>query len=166
VHSRCPPTELTHIGLYDEWFSNIPIAKEDLSNYYVIYIYRDPIKAIQSRFMQREHLAHIQCNPSITLQQVIESQKDLYGIEHFFDNYTNNNIERNYKIYCVKYEDLFSNMEEFNRVLNIRDNKSLYPIEKTRTKPLTKEIMLLQPIYANLYKKMQGMRFITTFGKG
>ncbi len=168
VHSRFPPTVLTHIGLYDEWFSTIPIAKEDLGNYYVIYIYRDPIKAIQSRFMQKEHLAHIQTNPLITLEDVIASQQDLYGIEHFFDNYTNSNIKRNYKIYCVKYEDLFNNIEQLNRVLNIRCNKDLYPVEKTRTKPLTREILALQPIYANLIKKMQEMPFLTTnlLGKG
>ncbi len=164
VHSRQPPINLTHIGLYsqyDEWFSKIPIAKEDLQNYYVIFIYRDPIKAIQSRFGQKEHLEHIQCNPTITLKQVIETQQDLYGIENFFDNYTNKTTKRNYKIYCVKYEDLFNNIEELNRVLNIRCNKDIYPVEKTSNKPLSREHLALYPIYANLIKKMNGMKFIT-----
>lgn len=166
VHSRYPPLYLTQIGVntrWHEWFSNIPVAAEDLQNYYVIFIYRNPIKAIQSRFGQREHLAHIQTNPSITVQQVIDTQQDLFGIENFFDNYTNTTTKRNYKIYCVKYEDLFTNIEEFNRVLNIQCNKSIYPVEKTRNKPLTKEIFALQPIYENLIKKMRGMNFITTF---
>ena len=166
VHSREPPINLTHIGLYsqyDEWFSQNPIAKEDLQNYYVIYIYRDPIKAIQSRFKQKEHLSHIQCNPDITLEQVIETQKDLYGIENFFDNYTNTKIKRNYKIYCVKYEDLFNNIEELNRVLNIQCNKDMYLAEKISNNPLTKELISLYPIYSNLIKKMNRMKFITIF---
>ena len=63
VHSRYPPEKLTYIGLnakWHEWFSTIPIPDKDVPNHYVIYIYRDPIKAIQSRFNMKQHLAHIQ----------------------------------------------------------------------------------------------------------
>lgn len=165
VHSRNPPQQLTHIGTRDEWFSSIPILINELSNYYVIYIYRDPVKAIQSRFHEPAHLAHIQVNPSITLQQVIERKQDLYGIENFFDNYTNtqhNYKQRNYKIYCVKYENLFTNMEQFNRVLNINcADKSLYPVEKTREKPASNEALALEQLYAPLKQRMAKMPFIT-----
>ena len=170
VHSRNPPQQLTHIGTRDEWFSSIPIPINELSSYYVIYIYRDPVKAIQSRFHDPTHLAHIQINPSITLEQVIERKQDLYGIENFFDNYTTYGykqrnytyIQRNYKLYCVKYENLFTNMEEFNRVLNITCNdKSLYPVEKTREKPASNEALALEHIYAPLKQRMAKMPFIT-----
>lgn len=163
VHSRNPPQQLTHIGTRDEWFSSIAIPITELSNYYVIYIYRDPVKAIQSRFHEPAHLAHIQVNPSITLQQVIERKQDLYGIENFFDNYTQRNYkQRNYKIYCVKYENLFTNMEEFNRVLNINcSDKSLYPVEKTRVKPASNETLALEQLYAPLKQRMAKMPFIT-----
>ena len=164
VHSRNPPNKLTQIGLYsntDEWFSNKQIPIKDLPNYYVIYIYRDPIKAIQSRFDLKQHLLHIQCNPSITLDQVIDNKKDLYEIENFFDNYTTRNAKRNYKIYCIKYESLFANIEELNRVLNICSNKSIYPVEVTRAKPDIKNKAILENIYSNLKMKMERMPFIT-----
>lgn len=164
VHSRYPPEKLTYIGLnakWHEWFSTIPIPDKDVPNHYVIYIYRDPIKAIQSRFNMKQHLAHIQCNPSITLEQVIDNRKDLYGIENFFDNYTSHNVNRNYKIYCIKYEDLFTNIQELNRVLNIRcNNKSIYPTEVVRVKPEIEEKEALDTIYKNLKNKMERMPFI------
>jgi hypothetical protein len=163
VHSRNPPNKLTQIGLYsstDEWFSNKLIPDKDIPNYYVIYIYRDPIKAIQSRFNLPQHLLHIQSNPSITLDQVIDSKRDLYGIEHFFDNYTTRNVKRNYKIYCIKYENLFANIEQLNRVLNIRNNRSIYPVEVTREKPQLKDKETLENIYSNLKRKMERMPFI------
>jgi hypothetical protein len=165
VHSRYPPTTLTHIGIntkWHEWFSTIPIHPQDLHKYYVIYIYRDPIKAIQSRFEQPNHLAHIQTNPTITLDQVVNSKQDLYGIESFFDNYTNTTTPRNYKIYCIKYEELFKNIPAFNQMFNIQCSKDLYPIEKTTSKSLSPAVeKTLQDIYGNLMKKMRALRFIT-----
>jgi hypothetical protein len=165
IHSRCPPNTLTHTTVYpnyDEWFGEIPIPNKDISNYYVIYIYRDPIKAIQSRFNMKQHLLHIQCNPSITLEQVIQTKTDLYGIENFFNNYTSRNVNRNYKIFCIKYEKLFANIEELNRVLNIRcNNKSIYPVEVVREKPKLEEHDTLEKIYAHLKQKMERMPFIT-----
>ncbi len=165
VHSRNPPTILTHIGLqadWHEWFSTIPVNAQELHNYYVIYIYRDPIKAIQSRFTQPEHLRHIQSNPAITLDKVINSKQDLYGIENFFDNYTNPTTKRNYKIYCVKYEDLFTNIEELNRVLGINcTNKAMYPRDKGASNNDSTNNEELQKIYGNLKRKMDRMKFIT-----
>ena len=100
-------------------------------------------------------------NPSITLEQVIDNRKDLYGIENFFDNYTSHNVNRNYKIYCIKYEDLFTNIQELNRVLNIRcNNKSIYPTEVVRVKPEIEEKEALDTIYKNLKNKMERMPFI------
>jgi hypothetical protein len=160
VHSRVPPVNLTHIGI-NEWFGNVPVNPKDLPNHYVIYIYRDPIKAILSRFTQIEHLQHIQTNPKTTLQDVIERKKDLYGIEEFFDNYTNTIVKRNYKIYCVKYEELFTHIEEFNKVLNINSRKELHPIEKTNKKPFTNDVIELYHIYNNLLERMKKMKFIT-----
>ena len=168
AHSKNPPTQLTSIGLYwewDEWFSNNPIPANELSNYYVIYIYRDPIKAIQSRFKQSQHLSHLQIDPTITLQQVVDTKQDLYCIEKFFDNYTTpqtqTKTKRNYKIYCVKYEDLFNNMEYFNKVLNINCNdKSIYPVEKLTERPVLKEAQILEEIYTRLKRKMAAMPFM------
>lgn len=160
VHSRYPPTTLTEIDK-NEWFSQKPIAEHDFKDYYVIYIYRDPVKAILSRFSNPAHLIHIQTNPNTTLPQVLESKQDLYGIENFYDNYTIiPAVMRNYKIYCVKYEDFFQNIAEFNKTFQIQCHTSQYPVERNTEKPFNIDIIVLQEIYHNLREKMKKMSFI------
>jgi len=160
VHSRYPPTNLTEIDK-NEWFSRKLIAEEALKDYYVIYIYRDPVKAILSRFTHPAHLNHIQCNPNTTLQQVIESKQDLYGIDNFYDNYTTPPaIKRNYKIYCVKYEDFFQKIADFNKAFHIQCPASQYPVERTTKKPFNIDTIALQDIYSRLRVKMEKMPFI------
>jgi hypothetical protein len=159
VHSRFPPATLTEINT-NEWFSHTPIKDTDLHNYYVLYIYRDPVKAILSRFTHPAHLNHIQSNPAITLPQVLASKKDLYGIGNFFDNYTTPGIKRNYKIYCLKYEDLFKKIGELNKVLHLQCFNNNYPVEKTREKPFNIDVVTLQKIYAPLRERMDKMPFI------
>ena len=160
VHSRCPPTKLTHVGS-NEWFSNLLIEDKYLKNYYVIYIYRDPVKAILSRFTHAGHLLHIQANPNTTIQDVITSKQDLYGINNFFDNYTTMNSKRNYNIYCVKYEDLFNNMDVFNKTFNINLTNQHLPVERTNVKPFTNDIVELYGVYNGLLEKMKKMKFIS-----
>lgn len=162
VHSRCPPQSLTQIDK-NEWFSSQPIDEKDLPNYYVIYIYRDPVKAILSRFTNAGHLAHIQANPKTTLQQVLQERKDLYGIENFYENYTTAppaTKKRNYKIYCVKYEELFKKMDVFNHTFHLPCDEAIYPREKTTPKPYSQEVGELEQIYKPLRGKMQQMPFI------
>jgi len=105
-------------------------------------------------------LEHIQADKTIKLEDVIRQKKDLYGIEEFFDNYTQKR-DRNYKIHCVKYEDFFERIQEFNRFFDLKDDKNLYPKEvlTSRTYHYSKE---LEEIYSNLIKKMERMDFITT----
>ena len=160
VHSRYPPNTLTEIDK-NEWFSQKPIKEQALKDYYVIYIYRDPVKAILSRFTHPAHLSHIQANPNTTLPQVLESKQDLYGIKNFFDNYTTPPaIQRNYKIYCVKYEDFFQHIKEFNQTFYIQCDKSQYPVERTNEKPFNIDTIALQDIYSDLREKMAKMPFI------
>ena len=160
VHSRYPPTSLTEIDK-NEWFSQKPIKEQELKDYYVIYIYRDPVKAILSRFTHPAHLNHIQANPHTTLDQVLAAKQDLYGIENFYDNYTTPPaMKRNYKIYCVKYEDFFQHIREFNKTFQIQCANSQYPIEKTTNKPFNIDTIALQDIYCQLREKMGKMPFI------
>jgi len=49
----------------------------------------------------------------------LNSKLDLYGIKNFYDNYTLKNVNRNYKIYSVKYEDIFDRQNELSKVLGI-----------------------------------------------
>lgn len=172
IHDRYPPKKLCYIGkentdenIYNEWFNKEEINENDLCNYKVIFIYRNPIDVIFSRFIQSTgpnipHLQHIKCinNGNIGLGDIINFKKDLYGLEDFFDNYTIPK-DRNYKIYCIKYEDFFTNISLINKILEIPDIPNLYPIKQERRKKYTfvKELIV---IYSSLINKMNKMRLI------
>jgi len=113
VHSRSPPDKLQLIT--NEQFNGIEVHPKD---HYVIYIYKNPVKAILSRFRLKQHLQHVGCGP-IDLNDVLAQAKDLYKIQEFYDNYTRPNPNRNYTIYCIKYESMFDRQGDLSRVFNI-----------------------------------------------
>lgn len=172
VHDRYPPNKLEYIGkentdkdVYSEWFNGVQIPEENLKNYKVIFIHRNPIQVIYSRFAQRHgpnitHLKNIKCDNggNINIFDVLKSGKDLYKMEEFFDNYTIPQ-DRNYNIYCVKYELFWDNIPLFNRLMGIPDIKSLYPVKQERPKQL-QFLVQLTVIYNSLINKMKSMRFI------
>ena len=131
IHDRYPPDEISYVGsknttdnIYSEWFNKIKIPEDKIKNYKIIFIYRNPIDVIFSRFISltganSNHLKHIMCNnPNLTLEEVILKNKDLYGIEEFYDNYVFKQ-NKNYPIYCVKYESFFNNIGLFNQMMEI-----------------------------------------------
>lgn len=172
IHDRYPPEKLCYVGkentdkdVYSEWFNNVEIPEDKLHLYKVIFIYRNPIYVIFSRCIQPngpnvEHLKHIMClnNGLIGLGDVLMTGKDLYGLEHFYDNYTISR-KRNYSIHCVKYENFFNNIELFNKALDIPNIKSLYPVKSERKKIYT-DLNKLTLIYSRLIHKMNYMPFI------
>jgi hypothetical protein len=161
VHSRNPPDKLKHVGggcVYEEWFNSEDVDEETLKRCCVIYIYRDPIYAIYSRFHLMAHIHNVQLTRCIYLDQVVQEKKDLYLIEEFFDNWTTPR-ERNYPIYCAKYENFFENIAEFNRAIGIPDKPELYPVEKCEYRNRPHE-SVLKEIYDPLVKKMEQMEFI------
>jgi len=172
IHDRHPPDNLCYIGgentteeVYREWFNTTEIPTDKLQNYKVIFLYRNPIQVIFSRCVHSkgphvQHLKNIQCinDGLIGLKDVLDSKMDLYGLEEFYDNYTTPK-NRNYKIYCVKYEQLFENISLFNRVLGLPDVKQLYPTKNERPKRLT-HLNELTTIYSKLITKMRMMPFI------
>ena len=172
IHDRYPPDKLCYIGsentnepVYSEWFNKTEIPENKLNNYKVIFIYRNPIQVIFSRFALPKgpnvnHLQHIKCinNGEIYFGDVIKSNRDLYKLEEFYDNYTIPK-KRNYPICCIKYEDFFNNISLFNKVLGIPDIKSLYPKNQERPKKFT-YVKELSIIYYSLMIKMNKMRFI------
>jgi hypothetical protein len=95
---------------------------------------------------------------NLTLYDIIHSKKDLYKLEEFFDNYSSKK-ERNYLIYCVKYEQFWNNISLFNQILGIPDIKSLYPRKHEKSRPIHFEKQL-RSIYNNLIIKMHNMKFI------
>jgi hypothetical protein len=170
IHSRNPPSQLEYVGgnhsdkqVYGEWFNGVEIPESELGNYKVIYLYKDPVKAIYSRFYNPDHLLHVECDTTITLEQVIQSKKDLYGLEEFFDHYTKKvkkgKKKRNYPIYCVKYEEFWDHIPEFNKVLGLPTIPTFYPVKKEtpRKEPYSK---ILYKIYHKLLKKMKKKKWI------
>jgi len=167
IHSRFPPNNLTKTGYDDniftigsEWFSNKIIPNEEIYKYKVIFIYRNPIYSIYSRFNDKQHLLNIQCSDNnITISNCIEQKKDLFELDNFFDNYTTPNKDKNYNIYCIKYEDFWSNISKFNKLLFIPDINELYQIKKETFKNMT-EYENLKEIYTSLLEKMDNMNSI------
>ena len=160
IHSRIPPDNLEYIGnenggkTYVEWFNGIPVPDTKTKDYYVIYIYRNPSFSIPSRFRNPDHLKHIQTDSSIKLQDVLSSKQDLYNIREFYDNYTTPNKKRNYKIYCIKYEDIFDKQDELSSLLGIGE---LNLVNKSNR---TKSIKQLDDIYSDLIDEMHTNKFI------
>ena len=160
IHTRYPPDLLEYIGnekngkAHFEQFNGIPIPQDEIKNYKVIYIYRNPSFSIESRFKLRVHLDNIGCNNKITINDVISSGKDLYKIREFYDNYTKPNDKRNYKIYCVKYEDIFDKQDELSKLLGIG---KLNLVNKSSRKNSNKE---LDNIYRDLINEIKKNNFI------
>jgi hypothetical protein len=165
VHSRKPPEKLEFIGrhgggrTYIEWFNGIQVPENQIDDYYVIYIYKNPVKSILSRFTNPLHLDHIQTSRKTTIQDVVDSSKDLYGVKEFYDNYTKPG-NRNYKIYCVKYEDIFEKQDELSELLGI----GKLGMEKNETDRTHKDYDKLTEIYKDLIETMEKNDFITVNG--
>ena len=160
IHSRMPPRQLEYVGdiCYSEWFNGIKIPDNQLHEYYVIYIYKNPVKSILSRFIninRAAHLNHIQIDPTIKLIDVVKSQTDLYKINEFYKNYTCNN-NRNYKIYCIRYEDMFEKQNEISELFGIGN---LNLIKKERD-IRTEHIDVLNRIYKDLNDKMRSNNWL------
>ena len=172
IHDRYPPSKLKHVGknnsdkeVYSEWFNDVDIPDTELKNYKIIYIYRNPLYVIYSRLAKptgpnTPHLQHIMCDNdgNIALYDVLHKKQDLYKLEEFFDNYSSKK-ERNYHIYCVKYEQFWNNISLFNKVIGIPDVKKLYPRKYEKPKQIYFE-SVLKMIYGNLLQKMARMNFI------
>lgn len=160
IHSRKPPNKLEYVGrekggtVYYEWFNGIPIPEDELHNYYVIYIYRNPSFSIPSRFWSPAHLNHIQTKV-IKLDEVIKSGEDLYKLREFHNNYIKKNKNRNYQIYCVKYEDIFDKQDNLSELLKVG---KLNMVNKSKRKNSNKD---LDEIYSDLIKEMEENEFIT-----
>lgn len=160
IHSRKPPDNLEYIGNEHggnasiESFNGIIIPENKVKNYIVIFIYRNPSFSIPSRFLNPHHLKDIEISSKIKLEDVLNTGKDLYKIREFYDNYIKLNKKRNYKIYCIKYEDIFTKQDELSHLLGVGKlnlvNKSVRNNSNEK----------LNEIYADLIDKMNKNNFI------
>jgi hypothetical protein len=170
IHSRNTSPLLRKNGIIKEieWLTGEVLSKSEAEKCIVIYIYRCPIKAILSRHRDktrhiiRRSLRNIQCEEEIckmSYDDFLKSDKDLFGLEEFYDNYVNCKINKNYDIYCIKYEDFFQNIEKFNETFGLKNTN--YPICIENPKSMSKyEEKQLEKIYYNLKQKMSKMPFI------
>lgn len=167
IHSKKPPSKLEYIGCekggntYHEWFNGVPIPDNELQNYIVIYIYRNPVKSIISRFNNPNHLRHIQVeNINIKIDDIVEKMKDLYDINGFYNNYTkpDTNNPRNYKIINIRYKDIFEKQDEISKWLGVGP---LHLVKKERNNVLPSEKMdKLNEVYQDLIMEMENNDFI------
>ena len=165
LHSRNPPNKLTRVGTSDshELFNNIEIQFKPMDKIKVIYIYRNPIDAIYSRFYVKyddnyftagDHLTNIGAEHWST-EVVIGNMVDLWKLDEFFNNYTIPNNKRNYQIYCVNYDKFWDNISSFNSALNLPDIKELHPIRKESSTHHSIYRKELTQIYKSLADKME-----------
>jgi FkbM family methyltransferase len=194
IHSRKPPEKLEYSAgapevngqidiarhnreindknTYFEWFSGIEMSDKERKNCYVIYLYRNPIETIFSRFIYNyvgldnvtnceSHLQHIQIDKKTTIKEVITQNKDLYGLIEFYNNYTKFNQNRNYKVYAVKFEEIFEKQHELSRSLEI-GNLNLLEKEPTVKMDSNKLELVekLNIIYKDLLEEMNNNDFL------
>jgi len=172
IHSRVPPKMLTRVGTeeYPEWFNNIKISEkvdrqynlDQIKNVKVIYLYRNPIDAIHSRFIpgkthriSTDHLNNITAD-HWNIESVIGNMMDLWQLNDFYNNYTKPDDERNYKIYCVNYEKFWDNIELFNSTMELPNIKSLYPVRHESNHEYI-HVDKLNEIYKLLIENMNAM---------
>jgi hypothetical protein len=157
IHTRDPPVKLTRVK--GEHYTGIPIKESELDQHVVIYIYRNPIESLFSRFVgNRSGRENIQvADPSLDLDDIVRDGEDHMGFGEFFHNYTTPNPERNYKIICVKYEDIFERQGELAKVLGVGD----LGLVKKETPRTYKHEDVLQEIFKDLLEEISRMDFIT-----
>lgn len=181
IHDPEPPNELEYIGFknniwgwcpYDlpdyenkykhicnrglEWFNGIKI--NDTHEYYMIFLYRNPVKSIKSRFWAPNHLENIK-SPKISISKVCTDKIDLFNIEKFYNNYMEN-TNKKYKIYAIKYEELFEKIHELDEILDINLDKKIKLDIKKETERDNKYVKELTNIYNSLIVKMNKNKFI------
>ena len=122
VHTRVPPNELKYAK--HDMFTDEKVPPECINNHYVIYLYRNPARVLCTGVFNGQdrirHLKNIQSpDTESTVDDIILYKEDLYGLCDFYKNYTSINKCFNYKIICVKFEDLFKKKDELSAFLNV-----------------------------------------------
>ena len=160
IHSRKPPSPVLTVSHGEHFSTTLPLQQTAT----VVYVYRDPLHALSSicrRFLLHDHLKNIEClDPFVTMADAVENQKDAFGLTEFYRNYTTPNPHRTYRIYCVKYENFFEKLPEFNRTLGLYNNPKMYPLKK-ETKTEANSVVGLSTVYASLQEEMRQRPFIT-----
>lgn len=167
VHDRNPPTELEFVGISGKkiidnntkllHFNGIKIPEQYIDKFTVIYIYKNPINSIYSRLSKDGFARYVAPQTEVvSFDEVITQEKDLYGLEEFFNNYTRTDINRNYKIICVNYDLLFEKQDELSELLGLEPLNLI----KKETEREQKNYDILFKIYQNLIDTIKNFPFI------
>ena len=163
VHTRTPPNELKYAK--HDIFTNEKVPTEYIKNHYVIYLYRNPARVLCTSVFNEEdrerHLKNIQSpDTQSTVDDIILYKQDLYGLCDFYKNYTSINKSLNYKIICVKFEDLFEKKDELSAVLGIGQLN----LQMKRTPYLHSRYEQLVDIYEPIIVEMENNQSIFLAG--
>jgi hypothetical protein len=115
----------------------------------VIFVFRDPVQAILSRFNLPQHIAHLELPPT-TIEEVVRAGTDLFKLRDFFHNYLY--APRTYPIVFVKYEALFTHLPLLHKQLGIKTNLTIPRKETPHSRP---DEPALRSIYAPLANEMK-----------
>lgn len=162
VHDRYPPNKLTYPDPNTERFSKIEVEPDKLESFKVIFIYKNPVQAIFSRFNSVDHLRNIQSS-ELTYRSIFGRNVDCFGITEYYNTYMNPS-DRNYSIFCIKYETFFANIDNFNQTMGISIvDKNLLPVKKETARHYKpEEYKYLMTIYAELIEDMANRPAIFT----
>ena len=81
-------------------------------------------------------------------------KKDLFGIVNFFKNYVMKNYNKNYKIFCLKYETIWENLPEIFKKLKIPD-KYIENFPKNMKKNCQRNKKKQRKIFKKKYKNLE-----------
>jgi hypothetical protein len=120
IHSRRPPTRLTwpdRRWFRGEWFGDDFVHHDNVT---VIYIYRDPVASILSRFSDG-HLINIQVPRACAIAKhgISAICDDDLRLMEFHSNYMHPTKNREYPIVCINFHKFWSHKSHICKILSI-----------------------------------------------
>lgn len=117
IHSRVPSSNITFVDT--EAFNSQLLPLFYLSKVKVIYLFKDPTSSQLSRW-NNNHFKHVGVSTFIAdVEDYVRNNVDLLNYEEFFDNYVNNEINKNYQIIAINYNKMWDNLPQIFEVLGM-----------------------------------------------
>jgi len=113
------------------------IPKDEYDNYRYVYIFKDPVEGLVSRY-GHGHCVHVggDCGSESnfpSLDQYATGGKDFFKIGDFFDKWTTPNPSREYPVLCINYHKIWDNVPSVVEALGLPEKyASTFP-KRTET---------------------------------
>lgn len=171
IHSRFPPARLCSVRKTKrakkyEWFKyGTLLNRKQRSMVTVIYLYRKPSMSLLSKdgwgpthfsnlSLNNKKMRRFHSKDNSVRLEYSKTEKDLLGLNNFFKNYVFRNINKNYRIHCIKYETLWENLELiFNKLKIPKEICDKFP--KKYVKELDDEKKEIKENLEKKYSKME-----------